>query len=231
MKLCLPVSLHGAEGMLIQLSLDSVECTGASSVRRMAGSIYCRIRSLFRAKSIELICNAYIAQGRVEKAIRHFAFVVVTHGEQTKYHKPNERQEKWMYTFPCLEDFSLFTARRTGQSKREWFFAFFFPPCFDQICLLPKESQVQTTTDAFASGVGCGLQIADFTWSLGWGVRRVRFTRVVWRLRCELGSTSTVLMRAQQRFNLSYENICTRLAATDVIELKSGWQSHVEPRA
>lgn len=31
-----------------------------------------------------------------------------------------------------------------------------------------------------------------------------------------------VLMRAQQRFNLSYENICTRLAATDVIELKSG---------
>lgn len=126
MKLCLPVSLHGAEGMLIQLSLDSVECTGASSVRRMASSIYCRIRSLFRAKSIELICNAYIAQGRVEKAIRHFAFVVVTHGEQTKYHKPNERQEKWMYTFPCLEDFSLFTARRTGQSKREWFFAFFF---------------------------------------------------------------------------------------------------------
>lgn len=38
-------------------------------------------------------------------------------------------------------------------------------------------------------------------------------------------------MRAQQRFNLSYENICTRLAATDVIELKSGWQSHVEPLA
>lgn len=44
-------------------------------------------------------------------------------------------------------------------------------------------------------------------------------------------SVLRVLMRAQQRFNLSYENICTRLAATDVIELKSGWQSHVEPLA
>ncbi|KAM8707058.1 hypothetical protein ACLKA7_011201 [Drosophila subpalustris] len=34
-----------------------------------------------------------------------------------------------------------------------------------------------------------------------------------------------------ERFNLSYENICTRLAATDVIELKSGCQSHVWPAA
>lgn len=35
-------------------------------------------------------------------------------------------------------------------------FSHFFQPCFDQICLLPKQSQVQTTADAFASGVGGG---------------------------------------------------------------------------
>lgn len=104
-------------------------------------------------------------------------------------------------------------------------FSHFFQPCFGQICLLPKQSQVQTTTDAFASGVGGGVtECRQDDGVEGEGYEGC-LTSALRALHCSCVAVACVLrvlMRAQQRFNLSYENICTRLAATDVIELKSG---------
>lgn len=131
-----------------------------------------------------------------------------------------------------LFTFAQFSQFLTGQSKPEWFFFFFTfsfsPPCFDQICLLPKQSQVQTTD--WRIRLGCG--------SVG-GRAHLQTCQTLHRVGSYEGcltvaqhSSAQLVLRwwgPEQRFNLSYENICTRLAATDVIELKSGWQSHVVP--
>lgn len=132
-----------------------------------------------------------------------------------------------------LFTFAQFSQFLTGQSKPEWYYFFFLHFLFLHLVLTKfvccqNSLKCKQRTDAFASGVGRSVGV-----HIG-----VQTCQTLHRVGSYEGCLTVALSSAQlvlrwwgpeQRFNLSYENICTRLAATDVIELKSGWQSHVVP--
>lgn len=72
---------------------------------------------------MKYICFMHIFYQGQQGRTKHFPFAAVTFKDQmmsythihTKYHKPRERREQ-MNTFPCLEDFSLFSLPDSRQS-------------------------------------------------------------------------------------------------------------------